>query len=113
MTTINEISNRRAVELLDNALMVFEEKIDIEMYEKINNMYLQYLQYLHFWNSYSYDFFDIVDYLYVELEKENFNVDEITEQILGYSYFYDNVLFKDIEILKKVILKPNNTCTAN
>lgn len=98
---IKENANIRANELLSNALNVFEEKIDIEMYEKINQIYLNFVYSIYNRN----DFSEVIDYIYITLHKEFYSYEEITEQLFGYSYFYDNRVFKDFEKLKMTVLK--------
>jgi hypothetical protein len=98
---IKEKSNKRAIEIFDGALVSFEKNIDLEMYEKINGAYLNYVY--NVWNS--NNLADIVDYIYSQLNNQFYNVSEITEQLFGYSNFYDNYAFRDFENIKTIVFK--------
>lgn len=97
---IKNNAKKRANELLSNALDVFEEKIDIDMYEKINKIYLNFVYSIYNSNNFS----EIIDYIYISLHKEFYSFEEITEQVFGYSYYHDNYVFKDFEKLKTTVL---------
>ena len=96
---ISVISNRKTNELIESAFILYEEKYDFELYEKINEIYLTGS------NLVSNSMTSLVDKIYCVLYRENYTIEEITIQLVGYAHFYDNYFFKDYELLKSCITK--------
>ena len=99
INNIRVISNRKTNELVDSAFILYEEKYDFELYEKINEIYLTSS------NLVSNSMTSLIDKIYYVLYRENYTLEEITIQLVGYAHFYDNYFFKDYELLKSNITK--------